>query len=270
MYQYSHGQRRRRHRHRHHYSVQLILVLSLVSLYNFKAATATFIIPQQQQNGYSSCLSSVSTALHASRPPPPCSSSPSRRSFVASMAAIVTSLPVAETPNNADNIIANAIDIKVTPLAHTFVTSDSKGKGIAKPVRENDFTRFLTNARVVVFFLGSGDGGGEQEVTRLTKERKEGKGPGVTPGNIVISAAKKATSLETEVSSLGNGDTLIVTVPSVSFTADKKVTSDCATSLGLFLGGAKGGGVVSLLIDGSKSVNLDESGYDLLWYSLSR
>lgn len=85
-----------------------------------------------------------------------------------------------------------------------------------------------------------------------------------------MSAAKKATSLQTEVSGLLNGDTLIVTMPSVSFTADKKATSDCAASLGLFLGDAKGGGVVSVLIDGSKSVNLEESGYDLLWYSLSR
>jgi len=97
-------------------------------------------------------------------------------------AAIVTSsllLLVAETPGGPNSSIANAIDIKVTPLAHTFVTSDSKGKGIAKPVRENDFTRFLTNARVVLFFLGDSDGGGgEREVTRLTKERKLGKGPG--------------------------------------------------------------------------------------------
>ena len=45
-------------------------------------------------------------------------------------------------------------------------------------MRENDFTRFLTNAKVVLFFLGDGGGGGEQEVTRLTKERKESQGPG--------------------------------------------------------------------------------------------
>ena len=92
----------------------------------------------------------------------------------------------------------------------------------------------------------------------------------VTPGNVVISTTIKVISLEKEVSSLGKGDTLIVSVPSAGFAGDKKAASDCAESLGLFLGGAKEGGVESVLIDGSKSVNLDESGYDLLWYSLSR
>jgi len=156
-------------------------------------------------------------------------------------------------------------------MAHTFVTATTKGQGVVKPTRENDFTRFMTNAKVVLLFTG-GDGGtaGEQEVTKLTKERKVGQGPGVTPGNIVISAANKATSLEKEVSSLGKGDTLIVTVPSASFASDKKVAADSAASLGLFLGGAKEGGLVSVLVDGSKSVTIEESGYDLLWYSLSR
>jgi len=157
-------------------------------------------------------------------------------------------------------------------MAHTFVTAITKGQGVVKPTRENDFTRFLTNAKVVLLFAGDGGGStaGEQEVTKLTKERKVGQGPGVTPGNIVISASKKATSLEKEASSLGKGDTLIVTVPSASFASDKKVAADCAASLGLFLGGAKEGGLVSVLVDGSKSVTVEESGYDLLWYSLSR
>ena len=86
----------------------------------------------------------------------------------------------------------------------------------------------------------------------------------------MISASKKTSSLETDVSSLAKGDTLILTVPTTTFSGDKKAAADCASSLGLFLGGAKEGGVVSVLVDGSKSVDVDESGYDLLWYSLSR
>jgi len=48
----------------------------------------------------------------------------------------------------------------------------------------------------------------------------------------------------------------------------KEITQDCASSLGLFLGGKKSGGVVSVLLDGPKNVDIENSGYDLLWYSL--
>lgn len=67
-------------------------------------------------------------------------------------------------------------------MAHTFVTAITKGQGVVKPTRENDFTRFLTNAKVVLLFAGDGGGStaGEQEVTKLTKERKVGQGPGGT------------------------------------------------------------------------------------------
>jgi len=260
---------RNRHHDHYHHLVLVLLVLALLNLQSIKPTTATFVLSGQQngdqrQNTPSSRELTRKTALHASR---------SRRSFVASTAAIVTSSLLVEfptSPSSPGNSIANAVDIKVTPMAHTFVTGITKGQGVVKPTRENDFTRFLTNAKVVLLFTGDGSTGGEQEVTKLTKERKAGEGPGVTPGNIVMSAANKVTSLEKEVSSLGKGDTLIVTIPSASFAGDRKAAADSATSLGLFLGGAKEGGVVSVLVDGSKSVTIEESGYDLLWYSLSR
>jgi len=107
------------------------------------------------------------TALHVSLD--------SRRSFV------INGVTVASTLLSVPTTI-NAIDIKVTPLAHTFVTKDDA----AKPVRKNDFTRFLTNVNVVLLF-SSWDRDGEEEVVKLTKERKVGRGPG---GNIVILAKK--------------------------------------------------------------------------------
>ena len=147
--------------------------------------TAAFVIPKNQQGGQLSSQNLArlkKTTLHAScsRPSslPSLASSKSRRSFITSTVSIASSLLLGENPISPSNTVANAIDIKVTVSAHTFVTSYGKGKVSVKPVRENDFTRFLTNAKVVLLFLGDGSGIGEQEVKRLTKERKEGQGPG--------------------------------------------------------------------------------------------
>merc|ERR1719343_976365 len=71
----------------------------------------------------------------------PSSTCATRRAFLASnTAAIIATLSWPQPGLSAD--------VKVTPIAHTFITSS----GATKPIRENDATRFFTNARVVYLF----------------------------------------------------------------------------------------------------------------------
>ena len=188
-----------------------------------------------------------------------------RRAFLTTTtAAIVTStLPQP----------ASSADIKVTPLAHTFITSS----GAAKPIRENDATRFFTNARVVYLFEGkNADTGLFSEVLDLTVKRKAGEGPGVTPGNVQTSAKYNwPEAVAKAAGGLPAGDVLLVgPVKSGGTASDGKILAETATSLGTFVGGKTGGGVISVLLDGPREdLKLEESGYatsELLWYSLPK
>lgn len=204
-----------------------------------------------------------------------------RRSFFATAGFLVTAPLVYN---------ANAVDIKVSPLAKTFITAGGKG---AKPIRENDATRYFTNARVV-FLLEGGSGTTTGDlVLRLTAERKAGRGPGVTPGNVQLLSYKSSSSLPDGVVSAGTvsdvsvvvskisdlfsklpeGDVLLVgPIPSRGTAGDGKLLADTASAVKSFVGGKMGGGVISVLLDGPREgLLLEENGYpvsELLWYSL--
>ena len=191
-----------------------------------------------------------------------------------------------------------AIDIKVTPMAHTFITSSS-GSSSPKPLRENDATRYLTNAKVVYLFSGSSDKLPEN-VLKLTYERKLEAKAGVTPGTIYLASMNQAMidsaislnlpsysskdgldlsyssdSIASLARSLPNdGDTLLVgPIPSTGVSGDGKMVADCAKNLGLSTGGAKSGGVLSVLLDGPvQNLEMESGNYPIstiLWYSIS-
>jgi hypothetical protein len=117
---------------------------------------------------------------------------PSRRSFVVEIAAAA---PVAAAIAGTTSLLQpesavaaagddNTPNIKVTPLAHTFV---SNGGSRPKPIRENDTTRLLTNARVVYLLEGKGSKTPDlaMEVLQLTIQRKADRGPGESTADIV-------------------------------------------------------------------------------------
>jgi len=221
-----------------------------------------------------------------------------RRIFLGGMASSLVPLVTGFVP-----LPANALDIKVTPVAHTFLTSS----GAPKPVRENDATRLLTNARVVYLFVSEGGDSKEKksmlstEVLTLTAKRKAGRGSGVTPGqlhvatfdaplketatslDLLLSPASPATTVKNFLSSakevsiiaasLPEGDTLVVgPIASSGVAAEGKLIADCANYLGVEVGGAKSGGVISVVLDGPRqNVVMEEQGYPtstLLWYSI--
>lgn len=165
-----------------------------------------------------------------------------------------------------------SINIKVSPVSHTFITSS----GIAaKPIRENDATRYFTNARVVYLFEGqeAKPGGLALEVIDLTTKRKADWGAGVTPGNVQTLKSGSVKTVVDTVRSLPEGDVLLVGPISSSGTAsDGKLLAETAAALGTFVGGKTGGGVLSVLLDGPKEdIKFVESGYptsELLWFSL--
>jgi hypothetical protein len=160
--------------------------------------------------------------------------------------------------------------IKVSPVSHTFITSS----GSPKPIRENDATRFFTNARVVFLIEGSGANPAlASEVVDLTIQRKADHGAGVTPGEVRTLKSASVNAILDEAKQLTGGDVLLVgPILSGGTAADGKLLADTASALGTFVGGKTGGGVISVLLDGPKDgLKFDESGYkisDLLWYSL--
>ena len=175
--------------------------------------------------------------------------------------------------------------IKVTAIAHTFVTT---GKSPSpNPIRENDATRFFTNARVVYLFVGSNDDENNvklaQEVTDLTRQRKAEKGPGVTQGNLQTlntnikqeeSPSATVARVVKAAKQMPEGDVLVVgPIRSTGTGGDGRLLADTASGLGTFVGGKKEQGVVSVLLNGPKeNLKLIESGFptsELLWYSLS-
>lgn len=212
----------------------------------------------------------------------------SRRKFLATAA---TSVAIAGAAVFAEPVQAHAVDIKVTPLAHTFVTATRT----AKPVRENDATRFCTNAKVVYLLEGRDANANvlASELLDLTVKRKAGEGPGVTPGKVRVLSSKKglvdiatglgldtttsskAESLDAVVAAakaMPEGDVLLVgPISSSGVAADGKMLGDTAAGLGTFVGAKTGGGVISVLLDGPRQdVKFEGGGYpisDLLWYS---
>lgn len=206
----------------------------------------------------------------------------SRRRFFANTAS--TAVCIA-----ANAGLAAAVDIKVSPLAHTFVTAN----GAPKPVRENDATRFFTNAKVVYLLEGkdanrklAGD------ILDLTVKRKAVEGPGVTPGKVrVLSGEKRLTdmasglgldvtsksisvdSVVATAKAMPEGDVLLVgPIPSAGVATDGKILADTATGLNSFVGLKTGRGVVSVLLDGPRQNLKTEDGEyqvsDILWYSV--
>jgi hypothetical protein len=175
----------------------------------------------------------------------------------------------AAATNNAGN---TSINIKVSPVSHTFITSSGSA---AKPIRENDATRYFTNARVVYLFEGQAAKPGvlALEVTDLTTKRKADRGAGVTPGNVQTLKSGSVEMVVETVRSLPEGDVLLVgPISSNGNASNGRLLSETAAALGTFVGGKTGGGVISALLDGPKDdIKFEESGYptsELLWFSL--
>mmetsp|Transcript_44449 Transcript_44449/g.53774 ORF Transcript_44449/g.53774 Transcript_44449/m.53774 type:complete len:235 (+) Transcript_44449:121-825(+) len=207
-----------------------------------------------------------------------------RRHFLSSSISFIGGTTVFTPPCRAT---ATQQLIKVTPLAHTFVVS--KSSTTVKPIRENDSTRILTNARVVLLFLGSATQQRQQqeegsrttsvteEIVALTVKRKREKGPGVTPGDVKQVGGEISSSFDSvrglmASNAIGDGDCLLVG-PLVSAGAreDEKIVKKYANELGLEIGAEKSGGVVGVLLNGPRAPNtLDIEGeaYSLLWYSV--
>jgi hypothetical protein len=191
-------------------------------------------------------------------------------SFKVALISAATLLPTL-IPSQAATASDLTSSIKVTPLAHTFITSS----GTAKPIRENDATRFFTNARVVYIFEGKGGVNPllAKEVVDLTVKRKSECGPGVTLGTVQIMTNGSVDAVVAEARELPDGDVLLVgPILSGGTAVDGKILSETASSLGNFVGGKIGGGVISVLLDGpQENIKFVESGFptsELLWYSL--
>mmetsp|Transcript_8528 Transcript_8528/g.14152 ORF Transcript_8528/g.14152 Transcript_8528/m.14152 type:complete len:247 (-) Transcript_8528:161-901(-) len=228
------------------------------------------------------------TASGYSAAPVGSTSSTDRRAFVSTAAVSTAAALWCATPQQAQAIV-----IKVTPIAHTFTTSNG---ATVKPLRENDATRFLTNAKVV-FMLEGSDGAANEDlasvVLEMTTKRKADQGAGVTPGKIHVACMSKellksaeTLGLQSEavkevspssISGLATkippGDTLIVgPMRSGGTGADGKLIAETAQALGVAVGGAREGGVLSILLDGPRAdVVLEENGYPIstiLWYNV--
>eukprot|EP00568_Trieres_chinensis_P011969 CAMPEP_0183293714 /NCGR_PEP_ID=MMETSP0160_2-20130417/2297_1 /TAXON_ID=2839 ORGANISM="Odontella Sinensis, Strain Grunow 1884" /NCGR_SAMPLE_ID=MMETSP0160_2 /ASSEMBLY_ACC=CAM_ASM_000250 /LENGTH=258 /DNA_ID=CAMNT_0025454875 /DNA_START=35 /DNA_END=811 /DNA_ORIENTATION=- len=211
-----------------------------------------------------------------------------RRAFLGAIpASAASALLLPSTPAAAADFVTT---VKVTPLAHTFITSGGK----VKPLRENDATRFLTNARVVHVFYGDPSESTAAEVLSLTVKRKAGEGPGVTPGSVNVlgggslkavdgaksvasssSSNNDAKSIAAAVSSLPAGDVLFVPpAKSGGTAADGAILAETAAAAGLEVGGSKGGGVIGILLNGPRDPNqlkVTEGSYEaptILWYDV--
>lgn len=193
--------------------------------------------------------------------------------------------------------------VKVTPVAHTFVSSSGSNnvKASIKPLRENDATRYFTNARVVhLFYNGDTDKAIQttRDIVQLTVERKAGQGPGVTPGtvhfltnngdgmigpnddemysNIQGLSILKDPSLKYALMNLPVGDVVFVAPKKSNGTIiNGMLVEQSALTNGLEVGGMKSGGVISCLINGPKdpeSIAVLDGGYTtstILWYGQS-
>jgi hypothetical protein len=187
--------------------------------------------------------------------------------------------------------------VKVTPVAHTFVSStpsSSNGNkaSLIKPLRENDATRYFTNAKVVhLFYDGDADQAMQtaKDILQLTVQRKAGQGPGVTPGkvhllvngledestysNIPGLELLKSPSLKFALTNLPVGDVVFLPPKKSNGTIiNGMLVEQSALTSGLEVGGTKSGGVISCLINGPKepeSIAVLDGGYTtstILWY----
>ena len=167
----------------------------------------------------------------------------------------------------------------------------------AKPLRENDTTRILTNARVVLIYDAGSSLSTIETILDLTAKRKAGQGAGVTPGKVKLVLPSEQDSLATSAINCGveiivnpkakvddiqledlsklldEGDVVFFyPQPSRGTFSDGKKSADTASTLRLPRGATKGGGLVSVLVNGPRSpspVNILEDGYEtctVLWY----
>lgn len=190
-------------------------------------------------------------------------------------------------PSNSEDLTTITKTIKVSPLAHTFKIS----KGDVKPIRENDATRVLTNAKVVFMFYDN-DNPYEtlaKEIFDLTIKRKIGEGAGVTPGRVryaslggTFKSTTDASIPYSKISTLDDisakvtfekGDVVFIEpIPSQGIVKDGKLLDNVAKQLNADVGGDKSGGIVSVLLNGPKAPNsakIIDGQYDaasLLWY----
>ena len=202
----------------------------------------------------------------------------------AAAAATLVVVPVA----HADTAAATATAlVKVTPLAHTFVVSSGK----VKPIRENDVTRIIANARIVVSFRGSSSDDPDPPaplssfgaVVDLVEKRKTAQGAGVTPGTVTIlttvagaSSQPSPASIAEAASALPEGCALVVPpTKSGGTAADGRFLEQVAKAAGgLEVGGSRGGGVLGVLLNGPRDpypIYVAEGGYEaptVLWYDL--
>lgn len=187
--------------------------------------------------------------------------------------------------------------IKVTPIAHTFVSSVTPDKASIKPLRENDATRYLTNARVVhVFYDGTDDKAQNsfREVLELTVNRKKNEGAGVTPGTVHLLCSDDAYGLYKDVEGLSiiknsasnqspkaiidklpPGDVVMIGLNKSSGTiGNGKIVEETGSKCRLNVGGQRGGGVISMLLNGprdSEPVVVVDGAYStstILWYDV--
>ena len=222
-----------------------------------------------------------------------------RRSFLqtasaATAASFSPAIPLfIPKPASAAQTAPITQSIKVTPIAHTFVSSITLDKAPSiKPLRENDATRFLTNARVVhIFYDGAEDKAQKTfgEVLDLTVKRKKNEGAGVTPGTVhclcnddslyrdidglSILMDSSSESLKNTLERLPSGDIVILGPKKSSGTiGNGKVVEETGAACGLSVGGKKGGGLISLLLNGPKDsepIVVVDGGYStstILWY----
>uniref|UniRef100_A0A7S3PXI4 Uncharacterized protein n=1 Tax=Chaetoceros debilis TaxID=122233 RepID=A0A7S3PXI4_9STRA len=186
--------------------------------------------------------------------------------------------------------------IKVSPISHTFVSSFPAGKAPSiKPLRENDSTRFFTNAKVAYIFY-DGDDTKAMTTTKtildLTVKRKKGEGAGVTPGTahylpdenqdfdfsdvdgLSMLAAGKG-DLKGILASLPAGDVVLLAPQKSKGTiGNGKIVQETGDVCGLEVSGGRGGGVISILLNGPRdpeTVAVVDGGYPtstIHWYDI--
>lgn len=214
-----------------------------------------------------------------------------RRAFFYTSAGGFISTSIIPLPSHGEDLLTITKSIKVSPLAHTFIISKSD----AKPVRENDATRILTNAKVVfMFYTDNNYETLSKEIFDLTLKRKIGEGAGVNPGRVCYASlggnskfipTDDATVTFTKISKIDDistkiqyekGDVIFIEpLPSRGTLNDAKMLADTAKQLGVDVGSKKSGGVVSVLMNGPRAPNnslkIIEDGFDaatLLWYDI--
>lgn len=243
--------------------VNIRVVAVCLGMGSLSQQCASFVFPSDRQD--SNMLSS--SALSPSN----------RRDFLDESrivaAVLVPMICMPSTPSVAAAASDKPVVIKVSPVSHTFITSS--GSAATKPIRENDATRYFTNARVVFLLEGKNAVPGKlaAEIVDLTTQRKADCGAGVTPGNVQQLKGGPAKAVADAAKAMPEGDVLLVgPISSTGTAGDGKLLADTAAALGTFVGGKKGGGVISVLLDGPKeNIQFEESGYptsDLFWFSL--